>query len=254
MTFWFLAVTVTVVFLAVAEAAFRVGRGKPVWEDERMRSQVTTVQASTLGLLALILGFTLSMAEERFAKRREILFAEAGAIETTYLLAGTLPEPTRSQTRELIRRYVPVRIEYGAATQDEAAAATARSLQIQKELMAVATAFAREHPDWDLTASYLESLIQMFKLELGRDLALAARVPPTIHVLLILIAVLAIGVSGFAAGMVTGRSWMTLYLVPLLLALAYMVIADLDRSRAGFISTGDRPMQRIEAMLIEAQR
>lgn len=63
MPFWLAAIVTPLILLGTAELMYRVGTHKSqVYEDERLRSQITTVQASTLGLLALILGFTMSMA------------------------------------------------------------------------------------------------------------------------------------------------------------------------------------------------
>lgn len=255
MSFAYVAVAITLLFVAVAEIGYRAGTRSRHCENEKARSQVSAVQASTLGLLALLLGFTMSMAESRFATRREVLFAEAGSVETTYFYAAGLPEPARTQSRALLRRYVPERRAYYAATADGAAAETARSEAIQGELLAIASRLAQEHPDWDLAADYLGKVTEMVRLEAARDLSLGARVPKTIYVLVVMVAIIAIGVSTYASGMLKTRSKLTLYVVPVLIAFAYIVIADLDTSRAGFISTGDRPMARLEhTMTLDAKR
>ena len=59
-----------------------------------------------LGLLALMLAFTFSMALTRFEARRDALLNEANAIGTTALRARLLPEPQRSETLKLLREYV----------------------------------------------------------------------------------------------------------------------------------------------------
>lgn len=255
MSLAFLALGILASFILFAELGYRVGTRSTYRENEHARSQVTTVQASVLGLLALLLGFTMSMAESRFSARREVMFMEAGAIQKTYLWADTLPEPFRAQSRELLRRYVVERHTFYEASAVDAPSSTARAELIQGELMVIASRLAHEHPDWDLTAGYLDTLTEMIRLEAARELSLAARVPRTIHMLLLLVAVIAIGVSGLASGLVRARSVVTLYVVPVLLAFACLVVADLDISRAGFIKTGDRPMTRLEhTILLDARR
>ncbi|NVB84422.1 MAG: hypothetical protein HOV81_38970 [Kofleriaceae bacterium] len=250
-----LAIAVVAISILTAEVGYRVGSRSKRREDEHLRAQVTAVQASVLGLLALLLAFGLSMAEQRFTNRREIMAAEAGAIRTTFLYADALPEPVRSQSRELLRRYVGERHAFFLATREEAPAATARSQVTQRDLMRLATALAHEHPDWDLSAGYLDKVIEMIRLEAARELSLAARVPRTIHVLLVAVAIVGIFVSGMAAGLVRSRTTITLYLVPLLFSLAFLVLADLDLSRVGFITTGDRPLLRLQHDLaLEAGR
>jgi len=79
----FVLVTVVIVagLIVATELMFRVGRArfrKSSREHHQehdyiaMREQVATVQVATLGLLALILGFTMAMAEQRFNQRRVI--------------------------------------------------------------------------------------------------------------------------------------------------------------------------------------
>jgi hypothetical protein len=107
---------------------------------------------------------------------------------------------------------------------------------------------ARTH-DSPLIGTYVTSLNQMIDLEAARDLMLTARVPWTIHLLVIVVALVAIGINGYAVGLGRIRIPISLTVVPLLVAFAYSVLLDLDRSRAGLISTGDRPMERLKASL-----
>jgi hypothetical protein len=249
MSFWFGALTVVFALIAAAELAYRAGRRSPIRDDELARSQVTTVQASTLGLLALLLGFTLSMADSRFGGRRATVFAEAAAVETAYLVADGLPDTERVQARRLLREYVTARRAYFAGEGYEVAAATARAQAIQADLVAVASSLTRAHPDYDLFVTFATSVADVVRLEMTRDLMINARIPATIHGLVLIVAVAAVGMSGFATGLVGRRSAVILYVIPVLIALAYTLIADLDRSRAGFISTGDAPMTRVQEMM-----
>jgi hypothetical protein len=235
--------------IVTSEAMYRFGRTRTDLYDEKLGGQISTVQAATLGLLALVLGFTMSMAEGRYNTRRQILVAEANAVGTTYLRADILPEPERTRTRELLRRYIDERLAYFSASEGEAPAVTVRSQAIAADVWNLAVETARLHPDWDVLSSYLEATTDMIELEATRDLAIRARVPGLIDSLLLLIAFTAMGVTGFATGLSRTRTALTLYIVPVLIALACAVINDLDRTRFGFISTGDRPMQRLKLKL-----
>lgn len=235
--------------LLTAEVIYRFGVTKSEGYDDRRIGQVATVQAATLGLLALVLGFTMSMAEARFNMRRQILVAEANAIGTTYLRTDFLSEPERTRSRELIRSYVASRRVYYSASEDEAPAATARSQALSSQLWSYAASVAGEHPDWDVLATYVESLNEMIDLETTRDMAIRARVPGLIDGLLVLVAFAAMGVTGFATGVSRARTALSLYVVPVLVAMACGVIMDLDRTRFGLISSGDRPMERLQQRL-----
>jgi len=76
------------------------------------RHDFNTVQAATFTLLALIIGFTFSMAVSRYDQRKTLEEAEANAIGTEYLRAGLLPGDTGARTRELLRKYLDLRIPF----------------------------------------------------------------------------------------------------------------------------------------------
>ncbi len=246
-----MGLVVTTFLLAAAlvfasEVMYRFGRTRVGKYDDRRRAQVSAVQASTLGLLALVLGFTMSMAEARFNMRRQVLVAEANAIGTTYLRADFLPETERARSRELIRAYVASRVAYFSASSEDAPVATAHSQQLLADLWKIGAAVANEHPDWDLLVSYIETLNETIDLEATRDMAVMARVPALIRVLLVLVAFVAMGVTGYATGIGRWRTATSLYVMPVLIAVACGVITDLDRTRYGLVSSGDRPIERLQ--------
>jgi hypothetical protein len=246
---WVGDLIVMVVLLATSEAMFRVGRVHRFREDVQVRSQITTAQASMLGLLALMLGFTMSMAESRFDARRRIVLDEAAAVGTTYLRAELLPEPVRTRSRGLLREYVDARRTFFHANHQEAPAATARAHAIHRELWAGVVSLAPTHETSDMLALYAASLNDMIDLEAMRDVAVMARLPETVHMLVIMCALVAVALTGFASGVSGKRVGLVVWLLPVLIACAYAIIMDLDRSREGLISTGDMPMRRLEQLL-----
>jgi hypothetical protein len=250
---WFSGVALLAVLLVTSELLYRTGRKSRSRSDETVRSQVSTAQASTLGLLALFLGFTMSMAESRFTARRQIVVKEAAAVGTTYLRADILPEPVRSESKALLRDYVAARRDYFRASASEAPAATARAQAIHAALWSKMDSVVPEVVDSDATALYVESLNEMIDLEAIRDVAIVARLPWTIRMLLVLIAIIAVGVTAYSTGLGGVRIPLTLVLVPFLIASTFYVIIDLDRSRAGLITTGDLPMMRLQRTLDAAR-
>ena len=65
--------------------------------------QAITVSA-VMGLLALLIAFTFSIALERFDTRRTNVLNEANAIGTTYLRAQLLEEPHRARDQQIAGR------------------------------------------------------------------------------------------------------------------------------------------------------
>jgi hypothetical protein len=81
---------------------------KPVTTEAR--ADLDTVLTATLTLLALIVGFTFSMAVSRYDLRKNYEEAEANAIGTEFLRADLLPAENAANMRRLLRRYTDQRV------------------------------------------------------------------------------------------------------------------------------------------------
>ena len=94
---------------------------------------------------AFLLVFLVSFAENRFDNRRGLLIEEANAIGTTWLRAGYLEEPYRSDLRALLRNYVNARVDLVAI--GKFTEARARSEQIQGDMWARTEQLAQARPE-----------------------------------------------------------------------------------------------------------
>jgi hypothetical protein len=83
--------------LAVSEIGWQLG----LRTKGQASNNFSTLESAMLGLLALMLAFTFSMALSRFEARRDAVLNEANAIGTTALRARLLPEPQRSEERAI---------------------------------------------------------------------------------------------------------------------------------------------------------
>ena len=68
------------------------------------------VLGAALTLLALLIGFTFSMATSRYDQRKTYEEAEANAIGTEYVRADILPPANAVRVRDLLRKYTDQRI------------------------------------------------------------------------------------------------------------------------------------------------
>ena len=80
---------------------FARGRRRPMQKAER--EDLDIVQTAILTLLALIIGFSFSMAVSRYDLRKTYEEAEANAIGTEYLRADLLPAEAVTAVRDLIQ-------------------------------------------------------------------------------------------------------------------------------------------------------
>ena len=67
--------------------------GPPDRSEKKEGGQEGYVVSAVLGLLALLMGFTFSLAVDRFDARRVLVLQEANAIGTAYLRAQLLASP-----------------------------------------------------------------------------------------------------------------------------------------------------------------
>ena len=114
----------------------------------RSQSQIGVIQGAVLGILGLLLGFTFSMAVERYDRRRDLVLQEANAIEITWLRASLLPDSHRQVVRDLLRDYVDIRLRYAVALREPVVLAEGlrRSAEIHATLWQHAEAAASGRP------------------------------------------------------------------------------------------------------------
>ena len=88
-----IAITVTLFLLIISfnEIGFRIGRFVQDRTDTEIKTLTGSIQASILGLLALLLGFTFSMSMQRYDNRSQALISEANTIGTAILRVQLLP-------------------------------------------------------------------------------------------------------------------------------------------------------------------
>jgi hypothetical protein len=107
-------------------------RIRPLKKDER--ADFDTVLAASLTLLALIIGFSFSMAVSRYDQRKNAEEAEANAIGTQYLRAELLPAEEATRVRQLLKTYVDQRIKIYLGTDRADQTAGSDPVKVHNEL------------------------------------------------------------------------------------------------------------------------
>jgi hypothetical protein len=239
-----------VVFVGVSYVAYT--RGAQAREDEQTHSQWNAIQGALLGLLGLLLGFSASMAEARLSARRELILTEANAIGTAYLRADLLEDRASAERyRRALRDYVDERLAFYDAGSDSAAEdrASQRATEIQAEVWALVVANASSSRAPDIAALVVESANAVIDAEGARHASLRAHLPASLLWLVVVVAIAAIGASSYAWGHTGKRSLVAVWVLPILIGLAFSVILDLDSPRVGLVRSGDAPMRRLAASI-----
>jgi hypothetical protein len=196
------------------------------------RHDFNIIQAATLTLLALIIGFSFSMAVSRYDQRKLLEEAEANAIGTEYLRADLLPEDAASRTRFLVRKYISLRIAYYDERDPRRIAEIAQqTASVQSELWSAVLPAAASQPTPPI-ALVVSGMNDVINAQGYTQAAWWSRIPVGAWAMLGLMAIscnLLVGYSERRKGV------LLLAILPLVISVAFFLIADLDSPRGGVI-------------------
>jgi hypothetical protein len=205
------------------------------------------IVSATLGLLALLMGFTFSLAIDRFESRRVLVLEEANAIGTTYLRAQLLDEPHRARISRMLVAYTDNRIALATSPRDQVAGRLVTNDQLITDLWTATVAAFPSMKGYDFSSSFLETMNNLIDLDAARKVARMARVPSEVFFVLFLYVVMSAGVLGYA-GTAKGGRGATVFLF-LLLALSLLLTLDIDRPTTGGVTESQLPMMQLKASL-----
>jgi hypothetical protein len=202
--------------------------------EEEEYKDLDFILTATLTLLGLIIGFTFSMAVNRYDQRKNYEEAEANAIGTEYFRAGLLPASEASKVRELLMSYVHQRVLFYTTRNirelDQVNASTAR---LQSDLWSVIQARAEAQPT-PVTALVVAGMNDVLNSQGYTQAAWWNRIPEAAWALMGAIAIcgtLLLGFTSRRSDVKTARS----LVLPLIVSISFFLIADLDAPRSGVI-------------------
>lgn len=210
--------------------------------DEETRHDFSFILSGMLTLLALLIGFSFSMAIGRYDLRKTLEEGEANAIGTEYLRADLLPATDAANVRALLGNYLELRISfYRAQAELEFQQINVRTEQMQNELWAAihAPAMATQTP---IVALAVAGMNDVLNSQSYTQAAYWNRIPVAAWILLFVIGIGCSLLIGY--GSRSGRPGSKLlFILPLGASIAFMLIADLDAPRHGIIKV--RPQNLI---------
>ncbi|MGB2632623.1 MAG: hypothetical protein WAM58_01690 [Candidatus Acidiferrum sp.] len=198
------------------------------------RDDLGMVLTATLTLLGLIIGFTFSMAISRYDQRKNLEEEEANAIGTEYVRADLLPAANGEKVRELLKSYLEQRILfYKSRDAAELAQVKARTAQMQAELWNAVKGPAETTPT-PVAALLLSGMNDVLNSQGYTQAAWWNRIPIAAWVLMWVIAILCNLMIGYYVRP-ADRKWIRLVVMPLVVAVSFMLVADIDSPRGGVI-------------------
>jgi hypothetical protein len=201
---------------------------------EDVREDFSTILATTLTLSGLIIGFSFSMAINRYEQRKNYEEAEANAIGTEYVRADLLLPEDASQVRTLLRQYLDQRLAfYRVRNAEQLRQIEARTAQLQNDLWAAVRRSASTQPT-PVVALGVSGMNDVLNSQGYTDAAWLNRIPTGAWFLMVAIAVTSQVLVGYGArhAKVEGALFTVL---PLVVSISFLLIADIDSPRSGII-------------------
>ncbi len=207
------------------------GRGRPVRTDER--EDLDIVEAAILTLLALIIGFSFSMAVTRYDQRKNYEEAEANAIGTEYVRADLLPTTDAANVRELLRRYLDQRIaSYLSNEEREIGQANTEGAKLEAALWSAILPAAKAGPTPVTALLVVEGMNDVLNSQSRTQAAWWNRIPVAAWSLMGLIAISCNLLLGYGQ---RRKGALLLLVLPVIVSISFFLIADIDSPRGGII-------------------
>jgi len=242
-----LALVMVAVLVTIVEVVYRSGAR---WKEapDSLRSQVSGIGAAMLGILGVLLGFTLSMAIARWDARRDVIIKESNAIGTLWLRAGLFEEPLREELRSVLRDYTDTRIALGGSRGDLDALRTAQSEGVALHAKLWSVVERADQPG--VSPATLSTLImaanEVIDLHELRVASIENFLPAFLILLLPGVAAVAVAALAWSFGTTTERGRTPILLLTLLIGTVILLIMDVNRPQRGAIGVGAAPLERLQ--------
>jgi hypothetical protein len=192
------------------------------------------IVAAALTLLGLIIGFTFSMAVNRYDQRKNYEEAEANAIGTEYVRADLLPAADAARVRTLLRKYLDQRVLfYTTRDKQRLAQIDVATAQLQVELWSAVRDPAVAQPTY-IVALVVSGMNDVLNSQGYTQAAWWNRIPIAAWSLMVAIAICCNLLIGYGARDAKAQPILHLAL-PLLVSISFFLIADIDSPHSGLI-------------------
>jgi hypothetical protein len=207
-----------------------------------------TILAATLTLNGLIIGFTFSMAIGRYEQRKNFEEVEANAIGTEFTRADLMSATDAAQVRALLQAYVDQRLAfYTARDEQEVRRIQTRTTQLQGQLWAAVLGTAASQPT-AIGALVIAGMNDVLNAQGYTQGAWWNRIPISAWILMAAIAVISHALIGYGAQNTRSES-IVMMVLPLVVSIAFLLIADIDSPRSGIIRVTPRDLTALSESL-----
>lgn len=190
------------------------------------------VLGSVLTLLALIVGFTFSMAVNRYDHRKNLEEEEANAIGTEYVRADLLPASDSTKVRALLKNYLSQRIlAYRSRDEQRLQEISAETARLQTEMWSAVAGSGGDTLS-PLKALAVAGMNDVLNSQGYTQAAWLDRIPVAAWTLLFVISIFSNLLIGYS---MRTKSVLNAIVLPVALSVSFFLIADIDSPRHGVI-------------------
>jgi hypothetical protein len=219
-------------------------------------NETSYATSAAVSLLVLLIGFTFSLALNRYDSRRALVVDETAAIFTVWERLPMERQPERAAMMKLMRDYADQRLAYFTygidldhqLRADEAADA------LMDRMWVIVRRMAETNTQPVMTRMMMDNLGKIDDVAWRREDMARAHIPFVVIDLLVIFSLLTAASMGFS-GPRDRRVHPTHLIFFALNSAAIMLVLDLDRPRTGLVLVSQRPMVELQEMMkIDSKR
>jgi hypothetical protein len=216
--------------------------------DGAAREDFGVILAATLTLLGLIIGFSFSMATSRYDQRKNLEEEEANAIGTEFVRADLLPTADAAKVRALLVTYLGQRVLFYTTRDDQQLRdINTRTARLQDDLWAAVKTPALAQPT-PVMALAVTGMNDVLNSQGYTQAAWWNRIPHAAWGLMAAMAICCNLLIGYGAHNAKMEARLLLIL-PMVVALSFLLIADIDSPRGGVIRVIPQNLHSLAASL-----
>ena len=241
-----IGVSLFFILILVFLGGFQLRKWKIKRDPSRENEELGSISSALLGLLALILAFTFSMANSRYDERRELAIQEANAIGTVFLRTEFFPDSVQKELKSTLKNFLDERIGifYSGMDVEKMLGHMKNADAEGKKLWNQVTDFSKSDPNLVKTSDIVPALNEMIDLTTSRKAAGEANIPTSIQWFLIILCISSTFLLGYESKY--RFDWIVVIGFSLLLSLTVFSIIDLDRPRSGFVTLDEANSKILE--------
>ena len=236
------------------EIGFRYGHYRREHGVKAQLAQVRAIMGASLGLLAFMLAFAFSIAQQHFESRTPAYTAEVSAIDSAYRGADLLDERPQALAKDLLKGFALLRLDTVQAVREGDRTRVVEMIRESERMHDLLWGIAEAEMEGESTGAdssiFAQSVLSMISAHDARlQASIFNRISPIIWLTLYIMALLSMLVMGYQAGLTGTRSSLATWSLALAFSVVMALITDLDRPNMSLFQMDQGLMEELESRM-----